>query len=92
MITDEQEKTLLGMNERRAKHIRLVIENNAPQSFHERQLRQMRLDGFREGVIAVLGIHLGQLIMEADCYYSEQGIDRPMCGGVFLDWEETKPD
>lgn len=33
---------------------------------------------------------IGQLIMDADAHYLAQGIDRPMCGGVFLDWEPMK--
>jgi hypothetical protein len=29
----------------------------------------------------------GRILMAADWHYISQGIERPTCGGVFLDWE-----
>ncbi len=37
-----------------------------------------------------LGFDAGQMLMNADNYYINQGIDRPMCGGEFLDWKSTE--
>lgn len=49
------------------------------------------LHGFRECVtVSFGGLRSGDLIVEADAYYLNQGIDRPMCGGVWLDWEPTE--
>jgi predicted ATP-dependent serine protease len=45
--------------------------------------------GFLKGVEASGG-NSGRLIIECDLHYINQGIDRPMCGGEFLDWEPAK--
>ena len=92
MITDEQEATLAGMSAINSSHIRNVIECNEAHTFFEHALRQAVLDGFREGIIVGLGISLGSLMMEANSYYIIKGINRPMCGGVFLDWVEAKKE
>ena len=85
MITDEQELTLVGMSALHAGHIRLVIECNAAKTNGEKCLREAVIKGFRDALILMTGRSLGSLIIEADQYYIEQGIDRPMCGGVFLE-------
>lgn len=63
------------------KHIELLEKiNNAPNN----QLHHvycMELYGFR-AALRLLGINQ---LMECDLYYLDQGIDRPMCCGVFLD-------
>lgn len=69
------------------KHISLVEKvNNAPNN----QLHHvycMELYGFR-AALRLVGINQ---LMECDLYYLDQGIDRPMCGGVFLDKEWDVP-
>lgn len=69
----------------RARHIELIEALNATpaHSPEEREARAM-LHGFREAVVLTTGIHLGFLVMEGDCHYIEKGVDRPMCGGEFL--------
>jgi len=42
--------------------------------------------GFLRGVEA-MGGNSGRLLIENDLHYLSQGIDRPMCGGEFLDWK-----
>ncbi len=67
------------------KHIQLLEKvNNAPTNdLHH--VYCMELYGFRTA-LRLVGIN--QLI-ECDLYYLDQGIDRPMCCGVFLDREFT---
>jgi len=65
------------------KHIYLVEKVNAATSEHLYNLHLHRLYGFRE---ALYLLSINQL-MECDLYYLDQGIDRPMCSGVFLDKE-----
>lgn len=45
--------------------------------------------GFLKGVEA-MGGNSGRLLIECDLHYINQGIDRPMCGGEFLDWQPSK--
>ena len=65
------------------KHIQLVeaVNNSKTQREHDRN--GDTLNGFREALEA---LHIRQL-MDCDYYYLDQGVDRPMCCGVFLDWE-----
>lgn len=65
------------------KHIELVeaVNNSDTQINHD--LADRRLRGFRDA-LEVLNIH--QLI-DCDLHYINQGIDRPMCCGVFIDWK-----
>ena len=65
------------------KHIEIVESVNNAQTNSEHQTASSRLDGFREA-LNLMGIN--QLI-ECDMHYIEQGVDRPMCCGIFLDWE-----
>ena len=54
-----------------------------------------RLFEFLEGV-ELCGGNVGQLLMHADSVQQSRGVDRDMCGGVWLDWEPQadidKPD
>jgi len=34
---------------------------------------------------------VGRILMAADTHYIDQGIDRPMCGGVWIDWKPKEP-
>lgn len=68
------------------KHIQLLEKvNNAPNS-RLHYAYSMELHGFR-AALRLLGINQ---LMECDLYYLDQGIDRPMCCGVFLDNEWDK--
>jgi len=68
------------------KHIEIVESVNNAQTNSEHQTASLRLNGFREA-LNLMGINQ---LMECDMHYIEQGIDRPMCCGVFLDWEPPK--
>lgn len=74
----------------RDRHIELVEAVNAAETEREHSWAECTLRGFREGVCMVTGIHPGELIMDADTHYLDQGIDRPMCGGIFCDWKPAK--
>jgi len=64
-----------------ARHIELVERVNNAKTEKDRNYACNVLYGFREA-LEVIGIN--QLIA-CDLYYLNQGIDRPMCAGVFLD-------
>jgi hypothetical protein len=70
------------------KHIiRIDLVNNAPtREVHTVFWRE--LNAWREGV-ADAGVRLDYIA--ADLHYIDQGIDRPMCCGVFNDWTEATP-
>ena len=71
-------------------HIALVEAVNRSGTEYEHRIAQAQLDGFRLA-LDVLG-HTGQQYTACDMYYINKGIDRPMCCGVFLDWEPEKDD
>lgn len=66
------------------KHIELVeaVNNSLTQDEHDRA--EIRLRGFREALdcMSPKPAHL----IDCDYHYLSQGIDRPMCCGVWLDW------
>jgi hypothetical protein len=64
---------------------------NGARTQGERDAAEQFLKGFREAVALLSGIHPGLIIMAGDEHYLDQGIDRPMCGGSFLDWEPAPP-
>ena len=72
------------------KHIELVEAVNRAVTEDEHRMAQAQLDGFRSA-LDVLG-HTGQQYVSCDMHYINKGIDRPMCCGVFLDWEPEKDD
>jgi hypothetical protein len=63
------------------KHIKLVEAVNNSKTEKQRNDNCNILFGFRE---ALEVLNINQLIY-CDLHYLHQGIDRPMCGGVFLD-------
>lgn len=68
----------------REKHIQLVEAVNNATTEKEHRDHEMRLQWWREGVAdsdRVLSY------IAADMHYLNQGIERPMCCGVFLDWK-----
>lgn len=70
--------------------IALTEQINNAKTLLEHQMLQSKLDGFYRGLEAAGrgDVCIGSLIMDCDRYYMDKGIDRPMCGGVFLDWKE----
>jgi hypothetical protein len=71
-----------------AKHIDLVEAVNSALTEAAHSDARLRLEGFREAVDIVGERHLIAL----DNHYLDQGIDRPMCCGVWLDWEPIKKE
>jgi hypothetical protein len=67
------------------KHIELVKMVNSADSELQHRLADERLDGFR----LACGLQGINQLIECDMYYIDKGIDRPMCAGVFLDWEAS---
>ena len=65
------------------KHIALVRAVNEARTNTQHQTAGDYLRAWRDGVQAT-GIHLD--LIGADLYYIDQGCDRPMCCGVWLDW------
>ncbi len=69
------------------RHLELVRAVNDSRTERQHERAGSYLDGFCEALRRI-GVETGEMIMAADLYYIDQGIDRPMCGGVFLDWKE----
>lgn len=65
------------------KHIQLVEAVNNASTETEHFAAEIRLRGWREGMEDA-GRPVS--LLAADSFYLDQGIDRPMCCGVFLDW------
>ena len=65
-------------------HIELVEAVNEAVGF-EKLLATWKLNGFRDAVKILRPEFYGNFLMSADLHYIDQGIDRPMCCGVFLD-------
>ena len=68
------------------KHIHLIELVNKSTTREEHSLRDRDLRYWRIGVEDA-GLKLD--LIGADMYYINQGIDRPMCCGVWLDWEPS---
>ena len=79
------------MTELEARHMQLVDRVNNSKTTEEYWQWRERLSGFREGV-EVCGVNAGHLLMHADSVQESRGVDRVMCGGVFLDWEPADID
>lgn len=67
------------------KHIDLLEAVNNSKNQAEHDLAYYRLVGFREAMDC---FGLNQL-MQCDLHYLNQGIERSMCCGVWLDWEPS---
>ena len=67
-----------------AKHIELVEAANNAATDAEHNTALAKLVGFRDALdcMSPRPLHL----IECDQHYLMQGIDRPMCCGVWLDW------
>ena len=68
------------------KHIARVEAVNNSTNDGEHFLAEHILRAWRRGVEDA-GLTLD--LCAVDLHYLDQGIDRPMCCGVFLDWEPT---
>lgn len=76
------------MTELHKKHIELVEAVNNAATESEHQLNYARLCGFRDALQEIAGtVSYGQMLMNCDMHYMEQGIDRDMCCGVWSDWK-----
>lgn len=70
-------------------HIKLIEAVNDAEDEHTHFERMLYLRAWRDGVEAT-GRKLD--LCAADMHYLNQGIDRPMCCGVWLDWvPKTRP-
>ena len=82
-------------NNVRQRYCALVDNANNSKTRSEHYEWKLRLNGFLEGVTACGG-NTGHLIMHGDEVQMGRGVDRPMCGGLWLDWEPQedidKPD
>ncbi len=70
----------------REEHIKLIEAVNNATTRAEHDAHQLRLDWWRTGV-ADAGAVMDY--MAGDRHYLDQDIDRPMCCGVWLDWEPS---
>lgn len=68
------------------KYIELVDAVNNSKTRDEYHQKRERLSGFLEGIEAC-GRHSGFLLMYGDEVQEGRGVDRDMCGGMWLDWE-----
>lgn len=69
------------------KHIELVEAVNNAKTQDEHDRAEAVLSGFRIALEESQSPFFGGLLMDCDRHYLDQGIDRPMCCGVFLDWK-----
>jgi len=72
------------MSDLHTRHIELVEAVNASTTQLQHDIRYAHLKGFRDGIEAA-GLRVP--LVEADLHYLNQGINRPMCCGVWLDWK-----
>ena len=74
----------MTINEKHILHIEAV---NNSKTVEDHAANVLYLTAWRNGV-RDSGINIS--LIAADMFYIDQGIDRPMCSGVWLDWEPTK--
>lgn len=65
------------------KHIELIEAVNNSTTDEHHNYAQQRLYGFRNA-LEIMKVYQ---LSHCDNFYLEQGIDRPMCCGVWLDWK-----
>ena len=71
-------------------HIELVEAVNNAEEGLAKSRAEAKLEGFRKCAEIIYGDGFGNFLSLADWHYLSQGIDRPMCCGVWLtDEEET---
>jgi hypothetical protein len=64
---------------------RLIAVNDETKTENEHQLLKAEFRGWQQGIEDATGYRFN-----GDYYYIEQGIDRPMCCGEFLDWKSKQ--
>lgn len=78
------------MSELFEKHIELLEAVNNSETVDEHNYRHAVLIGFRDALL-VIGVNQ---LCECDMFYIDKELPaeecRPMCAGVFLDWEPDK--
>lgn len=77
------------------KHRKMVIAVNTARTVEAHREAEMKLRAWREGVADGRDwtpFQQGAFLMDADRYYIDLDPDceRPMCGGVYLDWEPVE--
>jgi hypothetical protein len=70
-----------------AQHIAHVEAVNNSETVEQHESKLLYLTAWRNG-IKDSGIELS--LIKPDMFYIDKDIDRPMCYGVWLDWEPTK--
>lgn len=73
-------------------YLKLVQEINDARTVAEHMDANSQLIGLKRCLTAMgwKAGDIGNLIMDGDSYFLAHGVDRPMCGGVFLDWEPAE--
>ena len=73
-------------------YLKLVQEINDARTVAEHMAANFQLSGLKR-CLKAMGWNdgdIGSLIVDGDSHFLAQGVDRPMCGGVFLDWEPAE--
>lgn len=70
------------------KHISLVEAVNNARTHAEHRDAEQRLSGFRDAIDCMKPPP--EHLIKCDLHYLARGIDRPMCCGVWLDWEPSE--
>lgn len=71
-------------------HEQLIDAVNSQETIEGHAIAAAELRGFRAGWSRT-GKTEGWQIIAGDNYQADNGINRPMCGGVFLDWKPLTP-
>lgn len=66
------------------KHIELIEAVNNAKTHQEHSRALAVLEGYRVAIEEAAGYFSG---IACDQHYMDQGVTRPMCCGVFLDWK-----
>jgi len=77
----------MTLNEKHILHVEAV---NKSKTAEEHASKDLFLTAWRIGARDAMDSGERISMIDADNFYLYQGIDRPMCCGVWLDWEPTK--
>ncbi len=75
------------------RYIELVRACNGARTIEAHRCAGEYARAWLDGVAFALNLDdadVGRIIMAADNHYIEQGIERPMCGGIWLDWTQAQ--
>lgn len=75
------------------RQIELLKRVNSARTEREHNDARDHLHAWRQGVGDALewsDSRRGRFLMEADEHYLNQGVERDMCAGVWLDWEAAE--